>query len=339
MAGPQKFKMGIAIKVEAPPGTSLKSLVQGYLLTHQTQGSSPNTVEYYRGILGRFLWFAQNNSWSDDVRLLNEWNIREFLGYVGTKSNRWEIHGNGSESSSRKSSPRTIHHYYGSLRAFFNWVVREGFLPESPLVKVKVANAKAKVIQPYSPQQIKSMLQVCDYDYDQGAKFLGSRNKAIILVLFDSGVRLSELTGIKIQDVHTENGWIKVLGKGDKERVVRIGKVAQKALWRYFVYRGTTENQKVWLSEERLPLQSSGVQSVINRLKQRAGLHEQGSVHRFRHTFALAFLRADHNPFNLQYLLGHNSLEMVRRYTATLGMEDALKAHEKASPADMLGIK
>jgi integrase/recombinase XerD len=74
-------------------------------------------------------------------------------------------------------------------------------------------------------------------------------------------------------------------------------------------------------------------------LKRRAGINEEGCVHRFRHTFALSFLRGDRNPFNLQYLLGHNSLEMVKRYTATLGMEDALKAHEKASPADMLGLR
>ena len=73
-----------AIKLEAPPGTSLKSLVRGYLLTHQTEGSSPHTVEYYRGILDRFIWYATKADWPDDTGLLNEWHIREFLGYVGT---------------------------------------------------------------------------------------------------------------------------------------------------------------------------------------------------------------------------------------------------------------
>ena len=91
--------MVTSFKLEAAPGTSLRSLVKGYLLTHQTQGSSPNTVEYYRGILTRFLWFAEKNNWSDDVRLINEWQIREFLGYVGTETNRWEKQGNGAESS------------------------------------------------------------------------------------------------------------------------------------------------------------------------------------------------------------------------------------------------
>lgn len=328
--------MAVSIKPEALPGTSLKSLVKGYLLTHQTEGSSIHTVEYYRGMLNRFLWYAQRQGWPDDVRFFNEWYIREFLGYLRTEINRWSKEGNGSESSSRRASPRTIHHYYGALRAFFNWTVKEGFLRESPLAKVKVAKSKPRVIQPYSLVQLKKMLQVCDYDCQHNAKLLGNRNKAIILILLDSGLRLSELAGIRLQDVDAERGWIKVLGKGAKERVVRIGKVAQKALWRYLMYRGHDNKQELWLTEEGSALQGSGIQSAIDRIKKRAGINEGGCVHRFRHTFALSFLRADRNPFNLQYLLGHNSLEMVRLYTATLGMEDALKAHEKASPADLL---
>lgn len=331
--------MVVSIKLEAPPGTSLKSLVKGYLLTHQTEGSSPHTVEYYRGILNRFLWYAAREGWSDDARLLNEWHIREFLGYVGTEVKRWAKEGNGSESSSRRVSLRTLHHYYGALRAFFNWVVKEGFLAVSPLTMVKVHKPKPRVIQPYSSEQIKKMLQVCEFDCQHNAKFLGSRDRAIILILLDSGLRLSELANIKLQDIDTDRGWIKVTGKGNKERIVRIGKTAQKALWRYLMYRGEDDKQELWLSEERRPLQSSGIQSSINRLKKRAGVNETGCVHKFRHSFALAFLRADHNPFNLQYLLGHNSLEMVRRYTATLGMEDALEAHEKASPADLMNLR
>jgi site-specific recombinase XerD len=232
-----------------------------------------------------------------------------------------------------------MHHYYGGLRAFFNWVVREGFLSDSPITKVKVAKPRRKVIQPYTSEQIKAMLGVCDWDYQHNAKFLGSRNRAILLMLLDSGLRLSELANIRFQDIDTEQGWIKATGKGAKERVVRIGGTAQKALWRYLMHRPNNGRQEIWLSEEGRPLQGSGIQSMINRLKKRAGVADRGCVHRFRHTFALNFLRADRNPFNLQYLLGHSSLEMVRHYTATLGMEDALEAHKRASPADLMGLK
>jgi len=331
--------MSKSVKVHAPLGTCLKSLVRGYLLTHQTEGSSPHTIEYYRGILDRFLWYSTNADWEDDARLVNEWHIREFLGYVGTELNRWAREGNGSESSSRKASAATVHHYYSVLRAFYNWAVREGFVPQSPVAKIKVAKAKPRVVQPYSAEELKNMLRVCDYDYQHGARFLGSRNRALILMFLDSGLRLAELASINLQDIDVDHGRVKVTGKGNKERVVRIGKTAQKALWRYLMYRDENSEQVLWLSEERKPLRCSGIQSSIDRIKIRAGIDETGCVHRFRHSFALSFLRADRNPFNLQYLLGHNSLEMVKRYTATLGMEDALKAHEAASPADMMGLK
>ena len=136
--------MALDTKLQASPGTSLRSLAKGYLLTHQTEGSSPHTVAYYQGILGRFLWYAEREGWSDNARLLTAWQIREFLGYVGGEVSRWGVRGNGSESSSHRASPRTVHHYYRALTAFFNWVVREGFLTESPMAKVKVAKAQAQ---------------------------------------------------------------------------------------------------------------------------------------------------------------------------------------------------
>lgn len=318
---------------------SLKSLVAGFVLIKRTEGKSPRTVEYYQDNLRRFLWYAGRQGWSDDVRFLTEWQIREFLGYVGTETHRWGLEGNGSETSQRNASHSTIRHYFVVLSCFFNWAVEEGFVEENPMAKIKVAKSKPKVVVPFSREDISRMLAVYDYDYEHNAKVLGSRNQAIILVLLDTGVRLSELLRMKVGDINNDTGYIRILGKGGKERVVRMGKVARKALWRYLMYRTHKDTQELWLTEEGKPLHNSGVHSLVKRLKERAGINGSGNVHRFRHTFALSFLRTDKNVFNLQYLLGHADLEMVRRYTATLGMEDALKAHEKASPADLIGLK
>ena len=330
--------MVVSHKVEVPLDTSLRSLVKGFVLTKQTEGKSPSTVEYYRENLRRFLWYAQEQCWSDDIRILTEWQIREFLGYVGTEISRWGLAGNGSETSQRKASSSTVRHYFVVLSCFFNWVIHEGFLKENPMARMKVAKPKPKVITPYTSGEIKRMLAVCDYDYEHNAKFLGSRNRAIVLILLDTGVRLSEMVGIRLSDIDNDRGYIKVLGKGEKERVVRIGKTAQKALWRYLVYRPQNGKQQLWLSEEGKPLSGEGIQSLMKRLKERAGINGNGSIHRFRHTFALNFLRVDRNVFNLQYLLGHSDLDMVRRYTSALGMEDALEAHKEASPADFLKL-
>lgn len=331
--------MGENLTLAAPPGNSLKSLVSGFVLTKNTEGKSPRTVEYYRENLRRFLWYAEKQGWSDDIRLLDEWKIREFLGYVRNEKNRWGIEGNGSESSRNNSSNGTVYHYFVSISCFFNWLVKEGFIKDNPMARIKVAKPKNRVITPYTIEEINRMLTVCDNDYIHNAKFLGSRNRAIILVLLDTGVRLSELLGIKVNDLEGGNGCIKVLGKGNKERMVRMGKVTQKAVWKYLMHRPQNGRPELWLTEEYRQLNERGVQCMVKRMQQRAKINGNGSVHKFRHTFALNFLRADKNVFNLQYLLGHSQLEMVRRYTSSLGMEDALKAHEKASPADLLGIR
>lgn len=331
--------MVVAIQQGVQGGTSVKLLVKGFVLTKQTEGKSPRTVEFYSENLSRFLWYASNQRWSDDIRMLTEWHIREFLGYLANEKCRWGLEGNGSESSRVKVSHTTVHHYFVVLANFFGWAVREGFIKESPTAKIKVAKPKMKVIKPYTPEELGRMLAVCEHDYEHNAKFLGSRNRAIVLVLLDSGVRLSELVGMTLEDVNTSNGHIRVVGKGSKERMVRIGKVTQKALWRYLMHRPGNGYQELWLSEEQRPLSCGAVQCLIKRLKERAGINGSGTVHRFRHTFALNFLRVDRNVFNLQYLLGHNSLEMVKHYTSALGMEDALMAHERASPADMMRLK
>ena len=328
-----------SIRTEASPGVSLRSLVKGFVLTKRTEGKSRRTAEYYEENLRRFLWYADRQSWPDDIRVLTEWQIRDFLGYVGTETNRWGLKGNGSETSQRSASHATLYHYWVVLSTFFNWLVREGFIGESPVARIRPSKPKPKVVIPYSGDEIGRMLRVCDYDYEHNARFVGSRNRAMALVLLDTGVRLAEPVNMKIRDINAETGHIRVLGKGNKERVVRIGKVAQKALWRYLMCRGRENVEQLWLTEEGRPMYDTGVQSMVKRLKERAGVIGEGGVHRFRHSFALSFLRSDGNVFNLQYLLGHSDLEMVRRYTSTLGMEDALKAHEKASPADTMYLR
>jgi site-specific recombinase XerD len=137
--------MVTAIKQVARPGTSLKSLVDGFVLTKQTEGKSPRTVEFYSENLRRFLWYAEKQAWSDDIRFLTEWQTREFLGYVGTETDRWGLEGNGSETSHRIASHSTVRHYFVVLSCFFNWAVEEGFVEETPMARIKVAKSKKAV--------------------------------------------------------------------------------------------------------------------------------------------------------------------------------------------------
>lgn len=150
--------MVVTLRPEVKPGTSLRSLVNGFVLTKQTEGKSPRTVEFYSENLKRFLWYASKQDWSDDIRMLTEWHIREFLGYVANEKCRWGLVGNGSETSQIKASHTTVHHYFVVLANFFGWVIREGFTSESPTAKIKVAKPKEKIIKPYTHEEINRML-------------------------------------------------------------------------------------------------------------------------------------------------------------------------------------
>jgi hypothetical protein len=120
--GSANEKMVISTRPVVQLGSSLKSLINGFVLTKQTDGKSPRTVEFYSENLKRFLWYSLKKQWPDDIRMISEWDIRDFLGYVANETNRWGLVGNGSEPAQRKVSHATVHHYFVVLANFFGWV-------------------------------------------------------------------------------------------------------------------------------------------------------------------------------------------------------------------------
>ncbi len=152
-------------------------------------------------------------------------------------------------------------------------------------------------------------------------------------MFLDTGLRLSELANLQLSDINIERGIIKVIGKGNKERLVRIGLKTQKALWNYLARRDSDLGH-IWLANDDESLAANGIAQMIRNLGKRIGI--QRSPHKLRHSFAISFLRNGANPFELQIALGHSTLEMTRRYTQALGFEDVFKRHVLASPVDRL---
>jgi site-specific recombinase XerD len=137
--------------------------------------------------------------------------------------------------------------------------------------------------------------------------------------------------GLSIQDVDQRNLCIKVMGKGDKERIIKISPQTSKAIWRYLLERPDAEpTEPLFLSKKGGSLTTAGLLRLVKRLGERAGV-SNAYPHRFRHTFAVNFLRNGGNTFELQHLLGHSSLEMVRRYV-NIAQVDIENAHRRASP-------
>jgi integrase/recombinase XerD len=198
---------------------------------------------------------------------------------------------------------------------------------------LKLPRTPRKVIQTFSHEQIQKLLGVIDMKHPTGF-----RNYTIILLLLDTGIRLSELIGLKIDDIDFQQSCLLVKGKGNKERVVPFGSQVRRTLRRYVMrFRSEPDSprtEEVFLSEDGFSLRPRAVQSMLKRLEKKANLSGIGvNPHRFRHTFAREFLVNGGNIFSLQKILGHSSLEVVKMYV-NLMTNDILNQHRRFSPVD-----
>ena len=311
--------------------TSVRSLVEGYILNCRCEGKSQATLANYLNRLRCFMWFCQERNYPDEPHKITTEHIRQFLWYLASEPVRW----NGSSTSARKPASRsTVNHYYRVLNTFFAWLKREELIADNPVTRIKTPKMAQQVVQALNPQEVTRLL-----DRSSGKSYLDVRNRAIVMMLLDTGIRAFELANLRLDDVDTTSGSILIkLGKGSKQRVVRIGTTAQKALWRYVAMYRRGDSDRLFLNRSGEPLDVTGIKIMIRRLGKKSGV-DNAHVHRLRHTFAISFLRSGGDVFCLKYLLGHSTLAMTQRYLQSLNAEDAANAHRQHSPLDNLSSK
>jgi len=316
----------------------LQDLVDGFLFSLKAEGRASRTIEYYGDLLWPFLKYAQDRGWPDNPPSLDSRQIREFLSWVGARSCEHSA-GNGTRLV-RKAKPSTAFPYFRALRRLFNWAVEENYLKSSPLSTIHFKPPSAPPVEPYSREELKRLLAVCDLDIRTGARFTGLRNKAMLLLFLDSGLRRAEMANLHLGDLDLEGKRVRVMGKGGKIGIVPFSPKTAKVLWAYLVERKVrAKADALWLTEEGVSFSVDGLDSWFSRLKKRAGVTSPGGVHRLRHTAALWYLRGAKDSFLLQLFLRHESLEMSRRYTQGLKAEEAIAAHRNgASPVEGLGL-
>jgi site-specific recombinase XerD len=292
------------------------SLIDLYLLRCQVEGKSPNTITAYRETLTLFQRIAREEGFPEGVRDITPVHIYAYLGRIGS---------NGV-------SLETRHRRHREVRFLFSWLKRMGYIEESPFVQIKNVRLPQKIVQPYTAEEIGRLLACCDSRY-----CWGSRNRAMILVLLDTGVRRTELVSLDLADLDLEAQRLRVLhGKGNKQRVVRFGARAKEAVEDYLERFRGTESGPLFLSRDGKRMSSHSVLIFLRRLGKVGGV-EKVKVHRFRHTFATWAIENEARELDVQYLLGHSTPAMVRRYSATYDAEKAARAHERFSPADRMG--
>lgn len=254
---------------------------------------SPHTIADYRRTLRKFIVFV-----GEDVDIASI-TTRDISGFL----------------AAQPFSAKTLANYHIGLGALWTWAMREGYVDKHVVRLVDKPRPKKVIVKPFTEVEIKAMLSSVARHED--------RDRAIIFLLVDCGLRASELISLSRQDIDLVNRQVKVLGKGNKERLIPFSSRTGSALFKTLSY---SDNDRPF------PLTRESLAHLVRRIGDRAGVLG-AHPHRFRHTFAIQFLRNGGDPYTLQALLGHTSFEMTRIYL-NLAQIDIDAAHKRASPVD-----
>jgi len=290
---------------------SLLEWAEAFILDRKASGLSPNTIVFYRNKLKKFIEFCSLNQ-VHDIQELNAKNIREFLLWLENQG-----HNKGG-----------VHAHFRVLRSFLYWYELENDLTgwANPIRKVKVKSPKDEPLDPADIDAVKTMIGTCSSD------FTGLRDKVILLMLLDTGLRASELLALDVNNVNPINGVLQIIhGKGDKFRTAYLGKKTRLALRSYLSIR-RNEGGALFLTICGERLTYTGLRMLLKRRAKKAKVAYQ-SPHSFRRLFALQMLRNGIDIFSLQLLMGHADLQILRRYLKQMN-SDLQEAHNKASPVD-----
>ena len=303
--------------------------VDGFLLSIQAEGYSPETIKIYK-------WGLEKLRAPEDLNDLNKKHLQETFSRLY-----------------KELSPASIDNVWIALRSFMEWAEGE-FEIERVDLSIKRPRYKSPEINPFSHAEIKQLLKGCIYTNVARTKGrrtfymrrpTADRDHAIILTLLDTGVRVSELSRISNNDIDLKKGEIKIRshlsGLKSRPRTVYIGTATKKAIWNYTVFKQAnslfeTNNgvDPLFKSRDGLPMNKDSIRHFLIRLGKRAKVDDV-HAHRFRHTFAIEYLRNGGDVFTLQRILGLASWSMVRRYSA-IAEADCKARHEYAGPVDRI---
>lgn len=220
-----------------------------------------------------------------------------------------------------------------SLRSFFKYLALQGVVENNPLVNFRAPKREKKLPQFLYVREINELLSV----EDNSAK--GLRDRAILEVLYATGMRVSELTGLNMEDLDLERGYIRVYGKGAKERITFLGRKGSQALKNYLVRgrpsylkQGTGPVERaVFLNKNGTRLSARSIRRLLDDYVEKAALEKKISPHTLRHSFATHLLEGGADLRTVQELLGHVSISTTQIYTH-LDRDKIKKDYEHAHP-------
>ena len=317
---------------------ALRATIDEYILDHRSQNHSPKTIEWHTLALGNFAAFLEKKgvTFIEDIERVH---VLGWLTHLGTEPG----------AKGKKLSERSVNCYARSMQAFCNWLEAEGYVQVAPSNHVKMPKVGKPFIRIIEFDEFERMLKACIPPHEVGpiTDCNAARNRAILWLLWDTGIRLAELCDLRLSNLDRDKGAIIVHGKGNKERRIALGRNTLRTLLLYYLDRhrpdeeelaewGNADEDHIFLSETRLPLTKNGLTMLFKRIKERADITDKRvSPHIFRHSFAIRYLVLGNDPFSLQELLGHEDMATVKLYMR-MNDDDIQEQKRKYSPGDHL---
>lgn len=259
---------------------------------------SRNSVEAYLNDVRKLEQFFREDNKDISPVDVNYDNLKEFLVWFA-----------GNNDCTRTQA-RTI----SGIRAFFRFLLIEGEITENPSSLIDSPKLGLYLPQVLSEDEIDSIIKVVDLSQPEG-----HRNKAIIEALYGCGLRVSELVSLRLTDIHEAEGYISVIGKGNKQRLVPIGEMALKEIGLYMQKRRLLpvihDGNIVFLNRRGRRLTRAMIFHIIRELAEKAGIKKKISPHTFRHSFATHLVQAGADLRAVQEMLGHESIMTTEIYT------------------------
>ena len=222
-------------------------------------------------------------------------------------------------SISKSINPRSQARLISGLRNFFDYLIFENYRKTNPLDLIESPRIGRKLPDTLSVNDIDQLIKAIDLSYQYNGVNLGERNRAIIETLYSCGLRVSELIDLKISDLFFEEGFIKVTGKGDKQRFVPIGQTTQNYIKIWIDIRNHIDVQPnskdiLFLNYKGKKLTRAMIFTIIKKLVEKSGLNKNISPHTFRHSFATHLLENGADLRAIQMMLGHESITTTEIY-------------------------
>lgn len=274
---------------------TLSNAFQEFLITQQLRGNSEKTVYYYSNCITPMIAYIggdiQTTALSGDI--LRKYAL--FLCHRDISSNSFKT-------------------YLKGIKAFLNWLYSEDYTQFNLSDKLQLPKAQRKTIDTLTKQEVKILFSLFDTKSLQGL-----RNYCICALMLDSGLRRSEISNLCLSDVHIAEGYIIVNGKGNKQRIVPLGNRSRKHLLKYISQRPlNVYHDKLFLTRTLEPITDTVINRLFKTLKTTKVngdfLFQRIHPHLLRHTFATTYLENGGNIYTLQQILGHTTLDMVKKY-------------------------